>query len=44
MQSLKSSALEPTRPELAGLSLGQKILRLAPVYGIPILTVAHAVH
>ena len=40
MQSLKSSALEPTRPELAGLSLGQKILRLAPVYGLPILTVA----
>src|SRR6266850_327029 len=39
MQSLKSSALEPTRPELAGLSRGQIIVRLLPIYGLPILTV-----
>jgi ribose transport system permease protein len=40
MQSLKSSALEPTRRELAGLSRGQIIVRLLPIYGLPILTVA----
>ena len=28
MQSIKSNALEPTRPELATLSTGQTILRL----------------
>src|SRR5258705_13960953 len=39
MQSLKSSALEPTRPDLAGLSRGQIIVRLLPIYGLPILTV-----
>ena len=39
MQSIKSSALEPTRLELAALSPAQKIMRLAPVYGLPILTV-----
>ena len=39
MQSLKSSALEPTRSELAGLSRRQAIARLLPVYGLPILTV-----
>ncbi len=39
MQSIKSNALEPTRPELASLSTGQAILRLIPVYGLPILTV-----
>src|SRR5277367_4605971 len=39
MQSIKSNALEPTRPELASLSTGQAILRLLPVYGLPILTV-----
>lgn len=38
MQSLKSNALEPTRAELAGLSRGRAILRLLPVYGLPILT------
>src|SRR5580700_11468989 len=40
MQSIKSNALEPTRPELAGLSLGRRILRLTPVYGLPLLTLA----
>jgi ribose transport system permease protein len=39
MQSIKSNALEPTRPELASLTTVQKILRLLPVYGLPILTV-----
>jgi ribose transport system permease protein len=38
MQSIKSSALEPTRPELAQLSTFQAILRLLPVYGLPLLT------
>ena len=39
MQSLKSNALEPTRSELATLSRGQAIVRILPVYGLPILTV-----
>ncbi len=39
MQSLESSALEPTRAELEGQSRGRKILRLLPVYGLVILTV-----
>lgn len=39
MQSIKSSALEPTRPELASLSTGQTITRLLPVYGLPLLTI-----
>jgi len=39
MQSIKSNALEPTRSELTGLSRRQAILRLAPVYGLPILTI-----
>jgi len=39
MQSLKSSALEPTRTELAALPPAQKITRLLPVYGLPLLTV-----
>ena len=39
MQSLKSNALEPTRSELAALSRGQAILRVLPVYGLPILTI-----
>lgn len=38
MQSLQSNALEPTRAELRGLSLGRKLMRLLPVYGLPILT------
>lgn len=39
MLSLKSNALEPTRVELAGLSRWQRLMRLLPVYGLPILTV-----
>ena len=38
MQSIKSNALEPTRPELAGLTRWQTIGRILPVYGLPILT------
>jgi ribose transport system permease protein len=38
VQSLKSNALEPTRSELARLSRGQAIVRMLPVYGLPILT------
>ncbi|KQT54666.1 ABC transporter permease [Aureimonas sp. Leaf454] len=40
MNSLKSTALEPTRSELRELSTGQAVLRLLPVYGLPILTLA----
>ncbi len=40
MQSIKSNALEPTRPELAAMTRGQAVIRLLPVYGLPILTVA----
>jgi ribose transport system permease protein len=39
MNSIKSTALEPTAVELQGLSAGQKAWRLAPVYGLPIFTV-----
>jgi ribose transport system permease protein len=39
MQSSKSNALEPTRSELAALTRLQAIGRMAPVYGLPILTV-----
>lgn len=38
MQSLDSNALEPTKAELKGLSLGQKLIRYLPVYGLVILT------
>jgi len=38
MQSIKSNALEPTRPELASLTRWQAIGRILPVYGLPILT------
>lgn len=38
MQSLKSNALEPTRSELAAMGRGERIVRLLPVYGLPILT------
>ena len=38
MNSIKSTALEPTRSELSGLSFGQKAARYLPVYGLPILT------
>ncbi len=40
MQSLRSNALEPTRAELASLSRGKAIIRLLPVYGLPLLTLA----
>ncbi|MBB4273212.1 ABC transporter permease [Rhizobium mongolense] len=40
MQSIESTALEPTRAELAGLSNTQKLLRFLPVYGLVILTLA----
>ncbi len=39
MNSIQSDALEPTRDEVAGLSVGQRMIRLAPVYGLVILTV-----
>ena len=39
MQSLKSTALEPTRRELAALSPTGRILRQVPAYGLPILMV-----
>ncbi|MFO1068554.1 MAG: ABC transporter permease [Geminicoccaceae bacterium] len=39
MQSLRSNALEPTRLELERLGPGQRLMRLVPVYGLPILTV-----
>lgn len=39
MNSIKASALEPTRDEIQGLSLGGKLARLAPVYGLVILTI-----
>ena len=39
MNSIESDALEPTRDELADASLGQRLVRLAPVHGLVILTV-----
>ncbi|WP_299689905.1 ABC transporter permease [uncultured Tateyamaria sp.] len=39
MQSLESSALEPTKAELKGLSMGKRVMRFLPVYGLVILTV-----
>ena len=39
MQSLESDALEPTPAELEGLSFGARMIRMIPVYGLPILTV-----
>ena len=40
MNSIESNALEPTKDELAGLSVTQKLIRLAPTYGLVILMVA----
>ncbi len=40
MQSIESNALEPTRAELRDLSLASRLIRLAPVYGLVILTLA----
>jgi len=39
MQSLESGALEPTKAELKGLSMGKRVMRFLPVYGLVILTV-----
>src|SRR5580692_1977482 len=38
--SLQSDALEPTRAELAGLSTGERIRRLLPVYGLPLIALS----
>jgi ribose transport system permease protein len=40
MQSIKSRALEPTRAELRQMSRPEAIIRLLPVYGLPILGLA----
>ena len=37
MPSIESNAVEPTKDELRGLTLMQKMLRLAPTYGLVIL-------
>lgn len=37
MPGIESNAVEPTKDELRGLSLGMKALRLAPSYGLVIL-------
>ena len=39
MQSIESTALEPTRGELAGLASARRSARYLPVYGLVILTV-----
>jgi ribose transport system permease protein len=39
MAGIESSALEPTRAELANLSFGQRFGRLLPVYGLVVLTI-----
>jgi ribose transport system permease protein len=40
MPGIESNAVEPTKDELLGLSFGQKLVRLAPTYGLVILTFA----
>ena len=40
--SVKSTALEPTRSEMKGLTAFERVKRLVPVYGLVILTVALA--
>lgn len=40
MNSLQSTALEPTRSEMQGLTTGQKLGRLIPTYGLAILMLA----
>ena len=37
MPGIQSNAVEPTKDELRGLSPGQKLVRLAPTYGLVIL-------
>ena len=39
MPGIDSNAVEPTKDELRGLSIGQKLIRLAPTYGLVILMV-----
>ena len=39
MQSIESNALEPTKAEMKGLTLGARLGRLVPVYGLVVLTV-----
>ncbi len=39
MAGIESSALEPTKAEMAHLSFVQKLVRLLPVYGLVVLTV-----
>ena len=39
MQSIESNALEPTKAEMKELSFGGKLIRLAPVYGLVLLTI-----
>ena len=39
MQSLESTALEPTKAELEGASFGKRLMRFLPVYGLVILTI-----
>ena len=39
MPGIDSNAVEPTNDELRGLSTGQKLIRLAPTYGLVILMV-----
>ena len=43
MQSLKSTALEPTHSELRRLPLRQRCAHIVSIYGLPLLTVALAV-
>jgi ribose transport system permease protein len=40
MPSIESSALEPTKAELKGLTPGQRLMRFLPTYGLVILMVA----
>lgn len=40
INSVRSDALEPTRKELAAASPREKIMRLLPVYGLPLLMLA----
>jgi ribose transport system permease protein len=37
MPGIESNAVEPTKDELRGLTIGQKLIRLAPTYGLVIL-------
>jgi ribose transport system permease protein len=39
MQSIKSSALEPTKAELESMTAPQKMIRLIPVYGLLVFTI-----